>query len=263
MEAKTARVSWLKRSLGTREQREANILGKPVLMEFDRILGKAEAELKSTPVRDTLSPQEIDRIANYYHAQRLAEDDEIRELGTGSEALFQAIAKQLAADGAAFVPQFPIATPPLYGLSDRKMASGASASAPRSSLPSIPPRTGSRRTSSWSTRPSSPSASPNPAARRASSPHARYRRRGAVAKAGGKTVDEPDRLICLPKQQSAGIPPRDPPPHGARPLFRNRSRSRYTLSASENALESAQLVLAKQVYTVRGPEAPRTRERCS
>lgn len=67
-----SKVSWLKRSLGTRDQKQANILGKAVLMEFDRILAKAEAQLKTTP-----APQEIKRIADYYYASKLAADDEV------------------------------------------------------------------------------------------------------------------------------------------------------------------------------------------
>jgi uncharacterized protein DUF6538 len=34
--ASRPRLSWLKKSLHTKEQREANIRAKPVLMEFDR-----------------------------------------------------------------------------------------------------------------------------------------------------------------------------------------------------------------------------------
>jgi hypothetical protein len=65
-----SKVSWLKRSLGTRNQKQANILGKAVLMEFDRILAKAEAQLEATAVRSTLTPQEIKRIADYYYASK-------------------------------------------------------------------------------------------------------------------------------------------------------------------------------------------------
>lgn len=106
--AKTSRVSWLKRSLGTRDIREANIVGKPILMEFDCILAKAEALLKRTPVRESLSQSEIERIAAYYYAEKLAEDDDIRQHGTGSEALFQAIAKQLKEAGVAAQTAFAI-----------------------------------------------------------------------------------------------------------------------------------------------------------
>jgi hypothetical protein len=90
--AKTPRVSWLKRSLSTREQRVANIIGKTVLTEFDRILMSAEAQFAPVPIRDNLTKSEIDRIADYYYAEQLAEDDEIRLHGTGSESIFQMVA---------------------------------------------------------------------------------------------------------------------------------------------------------------------------
>jgi hypothetical protein len=41
--ASRSRVSWLKRSLHTKDLREANIKAKPVQMEFDRVLSRAEA----------------------------------------------------------------------------------------------------------------------------------------------------------------------------------------------------------------------------
>lgn len=44
-----SRVSWLKRSLHTKDLREANVRAKPVLMEFDRILARAEVLLQAAP----------------------------------------------------------------------------------------------------------------------------------------------------------------------------------------------------------------------
>lgn len=40
----------LKRSLGTKDLREANIRAKPVLAEFDRIIARAKASLAATSV---------------------------------------------------------------------------------------------------------------------------------------------------------------------------------------------------------------------
>ena len=37
------RLHWLKKSLGTKDQREAHIRAKPVLMGFDRVLADAKA----------------------------------------------------------------------------------------------------------------------------------------------------------------------------------------------------------------------------
>jgi len=43
--------TWLQKSLGTKELREANVRAKPVLMEFDAILARAGDTLKQQPLR--------------------------------------------------------------------------------------------------------------------------------------------------------------------------------------------------------------------
>lgn len=58
----------LKRSLGTKDLREANIRAKPVLAKFDRIIGKAKALIeanRSSPTikRASLNATEIARMA--------------------------------------------------------------------------------------------------------------------------------------------------------------------------------------------------------
>jgi hypothetical protein len=88
--SKAARTSWLKRSLRTRDPRQANIVGKAVLMEFDQTLAKAKALLKPLPVRDIFNQREVERMADYFYASKLTEDEEIRQHGTGYEQLFQA-----------------------------------------------------------------------------------------------------------------------------------------------------------------------------
>jgi hypothetical protein len=40
-----ARVSWLKETLGTKDEKQARVLAKPVMMKFDRVLAQAEALL--------------------------------------------------------------------------------------------------------------------------------------------------------------------------------------------------------------------------
>jgi hypothetical protein len=119
IDAKQPSVSWLKRSLSTRDLREANIVGKPVLIEFDGILAKAEALLKPLPARDNLSQREINRIADYYYAERLAEDDDIRLHDEGSEEVFWPLADQLSKKG--IPPNAKLRPPPTYGLSQREM----------------------------------------------------------------------------------------------------------------------------------------------
>ena len=61
-----------KRSLHTKDLREANIKAKPVLIEFDRILAKAAAIAKDVPLVRELS--EIERLAAYQYASMLEED---------------------------------------------------------------------------------------------------------------------------------------------------------------------------------------------
>ena len=90
------RQVFLKRSLDTKDLREANIRAKPVLIEFDRILAQAEALTVQRPMRATLGKREIEQITNYFFAHQLAIDDEDRREG-GSEQLFQSVARQLSA----------------------------------------------------------------------------------------------------------------------------------------------------------------------
>ena len=116
-----SRSSWLKRSLKTKDQREANIRAKHVLIEFDTILAKAEASLRSTPLRSSLSDQEIERIAAYHYASMLDEDDRFRHEGPASEQLFQSVSKQLVEAGIPVSSPFIVGNAPAYGLSDREM----------------------------------------------------------------------------------------------------------------------------------------------
>ena len=115
-----SRQVFLKRTLDTKDLREANIRAKPVLIEFDRILAQAEALTVQRPVRTTLEKREIDQIANYFFAHQLAIDDEDRREG-GSEQLFQSIDQQLSASGIEYKTEYQVGGPPKFGLSDREM----------------------------------------------------------------------------------------------------------------------------------------------
>jgi hypothetical protein len=57
-----AKQVFLKRSLGTKDLKAANVAAKPVLAEFDRILADAEAMLKERPVVASLSDAQIKRM---------------------------------------------------------------------------------------------------------------------------------------------------------------------------------------------------------
>jgi hypothetical protein len=112
------RVAWLKRSLGTKDLREANIRAKPVLIDFDRTLARARALICEQPVRAALNQVEIDRISEHYLASLLAADEEQRREG---KELLRRYERQLKKDGVPFTPMFPLDTLPEYGLSEEQM----------------------------------------------------------------------------------------------------------------------------------------------
>jgi hypothetical protein len=70
------RQMWLKRSLGTKDLREANVRAKAVLMTFDQIIARASALASERPLRTTLTDVEIKRIAEYLYAHELHEGAE-------------------------------------------------------------------------------------------------------------------------------------------------------------------------------------------
>jgi hypothetical protein len=115
------RQSYLKKSLGTKDLKAANILAKPVLAGFDHVFGKAEQLLAARPMRESLSATEIKRLAEIYYASKLDTDETVRREGTGSEPLFQSIAAQLTAAGVNFKTPFAIGAIPEAGLSEREV----------------------------------------------------------------------------------------------------------------------------------------------
>jgi hypothetical protein len=115
------RVAWLKKSLGTKDLKAAKVRATSVLMEFDRILSEAEALRVERPLRTSLQPREIERIADYFFASQLAGDEEDRREG-GSEQVFQDVARQLSEAGVDYQSPYPVGVaPPKFGLSDREM----------------------------------------------------------------------------------------------------------------------------------------------
>jgi hypothetical protein len=76
-----ARQTWLKRSLATKDLARANVLAKPVLIEFDRILERARELLKEQPRRRELSRAEIARMGEYHYTTTLADDEASRREG--------------------------------------------------------------------------------------------------------------------------------------------------------------------------------------
>ena len=114
--------SHLKRSLGTKDVRDANVRAKPVLAEFDRIIAKAKARLVATtaPLRTSLSDTEIKRITEYFYAYELGADEDLRTEGIGDDPLFASIHQQLSEAGIEFESPFSVEKNG-SGLSNRMM----------------------------------------------------------------------------------------------------------------------------------------------
>lgn len=118
------RITWLKRSLRTKDGREANRLAKPVLIQFDHVLAQAEALTQELPLRSALGQPEIARIAAYHYASLLAEDDEMRRDGTDGDEVYASVANQLMTHSNG--PQTePIQLQPTFGLTEREFAKNA------------------------------------------------------------------------------------------------------------------------------------------
>lgn len=112
---------FLKKSLGTKVFKEANVAATLVLAEFNRTLASAEALLKERPVISSLTDAQIKRMSELYYASILGADEEERQEGTGSEPIFQSVAQQLAAAGIEFNTPFKVGELPEAGLADREV----------------------------------------------------------------------------------------------------------------------------------------------
>lgn len=119
--ASKPRVSWLKETLGTKDQKQAKVRAKPVMMKFDRVLAQAEALLAERPLRTSLNEKEIRQIADYFYAHELTADEELREEGQGSDPLFADIHRQLTEAGVEFKTPFDPHFRNGSGLSSRMM----------------------------------------------------------------------------------------------------------------------------------------------
>jgi hypothetical protein len=117
---KSRRV-FLKKSLGTKSLKEANAAAVHVLADFNHTIAEAEALLKERPLITKLTDAQIKRMAEAHYASILRDDEEERREGTGSEPVFQSIAKQLDAAGIEYETSFTVGTLPEAGLSDREI----------------------------------------------------------------------------------------------------------------------------------------------
>jgi hypothetical protein len=60
------RQTFLQKSTGTKDKKEATRLAPAILVEFGKILDEAEALLAERPPRTSLAQSEIDRIGDYH-----------------------------------------------------------------------------------------------------------------------------------------------------------------------------------------------------
>ena len=94
---------------------------KPVLMEFDAILARAGETLKQQPLRASLAPAEIARMAEYHYAWTLANHDYGLQHGPSMEAETREFNRQFAEEDGQELLEWnePI---PKYGMSGGQMA---------------------------------------------------------------------------------------------------------------------------------------------
>jgi integrase len=121
------RQTFLQRTTGTKNKKEATRLAPAILVEFGKILDEAEALLVERPLRTSLSQAEIDRIAEFHYSSVLADDEEFTTEGAeADEDLARSVAAQLTEAGIDPTDVMRIPVPfdtqrPAYGLTDRQV----------------------------------------------------------------------------------------------------------------------------------------------
>jgi len=115
------RQTYLQKSTGTKDKTEAKRIAVDVLATFNETLSEAAALLTERPLRTSLMQSEIDRIAEFYFASRLADDDELTHEGDDDDQL-RGVAEQLDKAGIDYEMPIPLdAERPAYGLSNREV----------------------------------------------------------------------------------------------------------------------------------------------
>jgi hypothetical protein len=93
------------------------------LASFQKTPEEAEALLAERPVRTSLAQSEIDRIADFHFASRLAGDEEFTREGGNDDEGLRSIAEELDEAGIDYFMPIPLdAQRPAYGLSNRDVA---------------------------------------------------------------------------------------------------------------------------------------------
>ena len=75
LDADAPRRVLLKKSLGTKNLKEAKAAAPHIVADFNRILGEAEASLKERLIVTALNDTQIKRMAESYYAKMLADDE--------------------------------------------------------------------------------------------------------------------------------------------------------------------------------------------
>src|SRR5262245_7823862 len=88
------RQAYLQKTTGTKDKAEAKRIAVGVLTTFNETLSEATALLTERPLRTSLTQSEIDRIAEFYFASRLANNDELTREGD-DDGLLRTVANQL------------------------------------------------------------------------------------------------------------------------------------------------------------------------
>jgi hypothetical protein len=113
------RQSFLKKSLGTKDLKAANVRAKPALAAFDRVFSEAEQLLAARPMRKSLSATEIKRMAEALFGKLLADDEAFRFGGRAFMAQAQA---KLRRDGVEFTPRYAFHTLAEFGWSPEQLS---------------------------------------------------------------------------------------------------------------------------------------------
>ncbi len=115
------RQSFLKKSLGTKDLKTANVRAKPVLAGFDRTLSAATALAEPAPaasLRASLNATEIALMAEYVFAEQLALDERFRFGGRDEWKRLEAQVRRQLDEGEEMpTPAFSHEALPAYGLS--------------------------------------------------------------------------------------------------------------------------------------------------
>jgi integrase len=117
------RQTYLQKTTGTKDQREAKRIAPTVLVDFRKTLDEAEALLAERPLRTSLAQSEIDRIAEFHYASVLAGDEAYTVEGAqADEDFIRSIADQLSQTDIEYTMPLPLDDhQPTYGLTNRQV----------------------------------------------------------------------------------------------------------------------------------------------